>query len=159
MAPNPGVCEYPKVLGKTKSSKKKSISILLWVHKWKIVCPTDNLVFPKTSSRLGSKHFNQWTEVRRAGTTQPAEEEAQGCPINVHKYLKRRQKMMEPRSFENCWVPEQAMGTICKLELSLEIFKSQGNLLWVSLLMQGVGPDSLPSSLPISLSLRLCNYW
>jgi len=46
--------------------------------------PTDKLVFSKASSRLGIKHFNLRAEVKRAGTTQSGEEEAQGYPISVH---------------------------------------------------------------------------
>lgn len=52
MAPNPGLCEYPKVLGKTKSSKKKSISILLWFRKWKIVFPQISWCFLKLPQDL-----------------------------------------------------------------------------------------------------------
>lgn len=47
----------------------------------------------------------------RAGTTQPAEEEAQGDPISVYKHLMGKVKKTQPDCSQWCLVKEQeAMG-------------------------------------------------
>ena len=48
-----------------------------------------------------------WREAERPGSTQPGEEEVQGDPISVYKYLMEEVKKTQPDSSQWCPVKEQ----------------------------------------------------